>query len=418
MIYLTKRGEHIMKKNLLGLDVLRGLGIFVLLVMHTAFYYFSGLFELDLNNPPLIVTLIGLMLMFAGVFAMISGLVHTYQHYRKIDEQHISFSTALKHNLKSGLFVLIIAYLYFIFTGPGLTHMSEQFMSNSIFVEFLSSGKIINTTLERVLYVDSLVMIGLNILLLGILFRLHTRFFKKITPNFYLIAALLFFVFSLIRIPLYEVYLNALDSENWVVVLSLNFLVNKNNPVFPYLSFALFGAWIATLLRTVSFKQLVKQVLPLGLFLFIAGVALYILLPDTMLQRSIDPVWFALMMAQNGLFMLLILLALKIYDFGKTKELNILSRFLKRFGVAGLSIFFIESMVSAAVYSLIRLVYPSVSLDIPGSLLFGFTLAVIWGFLLILWEKHGYKYGVEYFYTQYLKATGGSHKASKLEEHK
>jgi peptidoglycan/LPS O-acetylase OafA/YrhL len=85
-----------MKKNFIGLDVLRGLGIFVLLVMHTAFYYFNGLFELDLDNPPLIVTLIGLMLMFAGVFAMISGLVHTYQHFRKIEEHKMSFSTCFK----------------------------------------------------------------------------------------------------------------------------------------------------------------------------------------------------------------------------------------------------------------------------------------------------------------------------------
>lgn len=72
-----------MRKNWEGLDVLRGIGIFVLLVMHSAFYYFDGLYDLDLNNPPLIVTLIGLMLMFAGVFAMISGLVHTHQFLRK-----------------------------------------------------------------------------------------------------------------------------------------------------------------------------------------------------------------------------------------------------------------------------------------------------------------------------------------------
>jgi peptidoglycan/LPS O-acetylase OafA/YrhL len=78
-----------MKKNFTGLDVLRGIGIFALLVMHTAFYHFEGLFELDLNDPPLIVTFIGLILMFAGVFAMISGLVHTYQHYRKTNEQKV-----------------------------------------------------------------------------------------------------------------------------------------------------------------------------------------------------------------------------------------------------------------------------------------------------------------------------------------
>jgi hypothetical protein len=403
-----------MKKNFIGLDVLRGIGIFALLVMHTAFYHFEGLFELDLNDPPAIVTFIGLILMFAGVFAMISGLVHTHQHYRKIKEQQVPFAKAIKYNMVSGLLILIIAYLYFIFTGPGLADMSAKFMSNSIFVELFTSGNLINTTLERVLYVDSLVMIGMNILLLGVFFRCEHRFLKKSKPVFYLISAILFFVLSLVRIPLYTVYLDALDSGNWLITLSLNWLVNKNNPVFPYLSFALFGAWIAALLNTFDFKNIVKRVLPLGILLFVGGIALYILLPDTMLQRSIDPVWFALMMAQNGLFMLFVLAVLKFYDFGKPRLPGLISRFFIRFGIAGLTIFFIESVVSAAIASTLRIFVPSLAFDIPGSLTFGLILAVAWGFVLIVWEKTGYKYGIEYFYTRILKKYGGSAKADKL----
>lgn len=406
-----------MKKNFTGLDVLRGIGIFALLVMHTAFYHFEGLFELDLNNPPLIVTFIGLILMFAGVFAMISGFVHTHQHYRKIQEKRMDLTSALKYNMVSGILILIVAYLYFIFTGPGLANMSTKFMSNSIFVELLTSGKLIGTTLERVLYVDSLVMIGMNILLIGLFFRLHHRFFKKITPNFYLISAILFFVVSLIRIPLYTVYLDALESGNWTITLLLNWLVNKNNPVFPYLSFALFGAWISTLILTIDFKGIVKRVLPLGIVLFVGGVALYILLPDTMLQRSIDPVWFALMMAQNGLFMLFVLAVLKFYDFGKPRKPGFISRFFIRFGVAGLTIFFIESMVSAAIASILRMFIPSLTFDIPSALLFGLILALLWGIILTQWEKVGYKYGIEYFYTRILNRFGGSAKAEKLSEH-
>ncbi len=64
-------------KNILGLDVLRGIGIFTVIFLHSAFYYYDDIFQLDFNEPPLIITLIGLLLMFAGLFAMISGLVHT-----------------------------------------------------------------------------------------------------------------------------------------------------------------------------------------------------------------------------------------------------------------------------------------------------------------------------------------------------
>ena len=68
-----------MEKNWRGLDFLRGIGIFFLLVMHSAFYYFSGLWDLDLDNPPLIITVIGFLLMFAGLFAMISGAVPAWR---------------------------------------------------------------------------------------------------------------------------------------------------------------------------------------------------------------------------------------------------------------------------------------------------------------------------------------------------
>jgi hypothetical protein len=176
----------------------------------------------------------------------------------------------------------------------------------------------------------------------------------------------------------------------------------------------LFGAWIAALLNTFDFKNIVKRVLPLGILLFVGGVALYILLPDTMLQRSIDPVWFALMMAQNGLFMLFVLAVLKFYDFGKPRLPGLISRFFIRFGIAGLTIFFIESVVSAAIASTLRIFVPSLAFDIPGSLTFGLILAVAWGFVLIVWEKTGYKYGIEYFYTRILKKYGGSAKADKL----
>ena len=51
-----------MKKHYRGIDVLRGLGIFSVLSLHTAFYYYDGIYDLDLSNPPLIITLIGAVL--------------------------------------------------------------------------------------------------------------------------------------------------------------------------------------------------------------------------------------------------------------------------------------------------------------------------------------------------------------------
>lgn len=406
-----------MKKNYLGLDVLRGLGIFVLLTMHTAFYHFDGLYDLDLNNPPPIVTVIGLMLMFAGIFAMVSAVAHTTQYLRKRRQLGYDHAKLLRYNTINALLILIVAYLYFIFTGPGIVNMAARSMNNSILVEWFATGKLIGTNMERLWYIDSLVMLGTNVLLMGLVFvGMEKLFKKKVTPTHYLILGLVFFVVSLIRIPLYPIYLDAYESKNWLVLSVLNPLVSKNNPIFPYFSFALIGMWIAMLLAQKDWKRVVKNVLPVGIVLFVVGVVAYLVLPDTMLQRGIDPIWFAIMTAQLGLFQLMILFALWHYDIQNPKyKLSVVSKFIARFGVAGLSIFFIESTFSAMVARIIRTFIPTFSLDIAGSLLFGLSLAVFWGFVLILWEKKNYKYGIEYFIAKTLRKYGKSEKQEKLE---
>lgn len=402
-----------MKINLEGLDVLRGIGIFVLLVMHTGFYYFDGLYQLDLNNPPLIVTVIGFLLMFAGLFAMISGFVHTYQSLRKV-KQKVALTIISKHSFKSGLFILVIAYLYFIFTGPGIVDMSNQTMNNSLLVELIQSQQLIWPNVERLLYIDSLVMIGTNILLLTIVFKIQQKFFSQNGGLLYLFSALIFIIISLIRITLYPIFLNALESKNWSVVLSLNWFVNKNNPIFPYFSFALFGGWLATLLVEKSFKTMIKQALLIGLSLFLIGLTLYIFLPDTMLQRYIDPIWFAIMITQMGLFICLISVALIVFDYKDLLGSNRFVNFFKRFGIAGLTLFFIESVISAFTYLILRLIFPNIAFNIPQALLFGLILAICSGLFLIIWEQSGYKYGIEYLYGKVLSKTGGSLKTEKL----
>ena len=42
-----------MKTYYYGLDVLRGFGIFTVLILHSAFYYFDGIYEVDFNNASL-----------------------------------------------------------------------------------------------------------------------------------------------------------------------------------------------------------------------------------------------------------------------------------------------------------------------------------------------------------------------------
>lgn len=398
-----------MKSYYYGLDVLRGLGIFMVIILHSAFYFYHDLYSVDLNNPTPIITLIGFLLMFAGLFAMISGLVYTLQY-----TNHKSPNTRIKAMLISALSLFIIAYLYFIFTGPGIVQFETQSMDESILVGLINQQRFVGITTERLFYVDSLVMLALNIALLAVCFKFVGNYFKTTkNPTYLLIFATIFLIISYLRIPLYPIYMNAKADNQWGLWLLLNWFVAKNNPIFPFFAFALYGSYFALLLRLYNFKHIKLRIIPLAIIFVILGITGYILAPETMLEREIDMTWYFIMVIQIGLFFGIILGFLWFFDYRK-KPLRIKAKFLSRFGVAGLTPFFFESVVSAIIFALITLFIP-LELGIPGALVFGTILALLWGVFLILWETKNYRYGIEWLHTHFVKTTGGSTKRAKLE---
>jgi len=256
---------------------------------------------------------------------------------------------------------------------------------------------------------------------MGLIFVLAQRWVrnKKLQSwsSFYLLSALGVFLFSLVRIPLYDIYLKAVAGKQLGMVLLLNGLVNKNNPLLPYLAFGLMGAWLASMLKERGWRSLVRTALPLSLALLTTGVVLYIGLPDTMLQRSIDLKWYAIMTAQLGLFLGMMLVGLRHYDFGReagVRHMSWVSAFVYRFGVAGLTAFFLESVVSTCIYRVLSLFVPGLHFGLLAALLYGGVLALCWGFFLMQWEKVQFRYGLEYFYCRILDHFGTSEKKHKL----
>ncbi len=401
-----------MKNHYQSFDFLRGLGVFFVLILHTAFYFYGDIYDVDLNNPTPIITVIGFLLMFAGLFAMISGASYAVQFFQAADQQQTS--KRLKHMLLGGVILLVISYVYFLFTGPGIIHFDERMMDESLLVSLINQGRFMPLSLERIFYMDSLMMLATNILLLTLFFKLTSKLIlKKWFQTFVLIFALVFLAVSYVRIPLYLVYLQSVDQQQYGIMLLLNWFVGKNDPIFPFFAFALFGVWIVCLLRANDRKRMVLSMLSVGLSVLVIGVVGYILAPETMLERAIDPTWYFIIVIQIGLFILMILLGLVVLDF-KPKKIGVIGRFITRFGVAGLTPFFVEQVVSAFIFFLINQITP-VKFSIPGALLYGLFLALLWGFFLMLWEKKQYRFGLEWAIGKWTSLVSPSSKALKLE---
>jgi hypothetical protein len=409
-----------MGRNWRGLDFLRGLGIFGLLVMHSAFYYFGGLWDLDLDNPPLIITIIGFLLMFAGLFGMISGMVHGISMQRLRENKGWPLGRITGKKLVTSAFILVVAYLYFNLTGPGLAEFANRHMNNSILVEWIRNGDLTGFNLDRFLYIDSLVMIGTNILLVSLIWVGLMRI-RQLRPAVLLILSTGLMIVSLLRLPLYPVYLDQVERGNWLPALLLNWLVNKNNPILPFLAFGLFGSWLG-----LRLEKNLSRALPwtLGAMVLVFGAVLYVISPDTMLERAIDMKWYSIMLIQLGLFILLILGSIALFDRPDASKgakagsrASWLLRFFQRFGTVGLTAFFWESVVAAIVWRVLTLIDPGLVLGIGGALLYGFGLALAWGIVLIFWEKVHFVGSIEYFYGLVVGRLGrASSKSAKLKE--
>ena len=136
--------------------------------------------------------------------------------------------------------------------------------------------------------------------------------------------------------------------------------------------------------------------------------------------------WYSIMVMQLGLFLLMILAALAALDrqpavaavqTGWSKLVGLVVRFITRFGHAGLTAFFLESIVAALVWRLLNLIVPGIRLGIGSALLFGLILALSWGFGLLFWERRHYVGSIEFVYGQIVTRFGQfSSKADTLKE--
>jgi len=405
-----------------GLDVLRGTGIMGVVLLHASLYHYANLLSLDFDNPPPVVIVIGLLLMWAGLFAVVSGAVHAVQTVRRLGGGE-SPGSVMRGQLVNGGLILACAYVYFLFLGPALLDRVNGDHDYSVLMGVLVKGHLGWPSIERVLYVDTLVMIGLNIVLGALVIRFLVGRAIAEKPQRAAVAMLflgsVLVLASYVRIWTFPVVDAAIERGDVLGALPLVYLFNKNNPILPFFGFALFGMALGVLLAKCPWREWAGKLALFAAAWMAAGVVGYLMLPDTMLEREIDPMWFTIIVAQVGLFTLLALGAVRFFDVcAPAVSARRARRFhtVERFGVAGLSVFMLETPVSELLAKALSAVMPGWNDTMTGALVFGAALVVLWGIALKAWERTGYAYGVEWLLVRAQLAAGkASTKLSPVE---
>ncbi len=389
--------------------------------LHTALYHYANLLSIDFSDPPAIVTAIGFLLMWAGMFAMVSGVANAVRTVERLDGG-LAPMTVVRWSLVSALVMLVTSYAYFLLLGPALLDRVAGNHDYSMLAGFITTGRLLLPSLQRLLYVDSLTMIALGTALTApvAVALLACTSAEKRGRVVAILAALgsAVVLASWARIDLYPIVERAIAEKDLGAALPLVYLANKNNPILPFWGFTLIGAALGvSIARPDGWRRTWRWATLFGAMWLVAGVIGYVTLPDTMLERTVDPMWFFIMVVQVGLFMLLVLLAMRLRDRRPaSKTAGPVARVVRRFGIAGLSVFLIETPISALVARGLDAAAPGWNDTMSAALLFGAIYVAAWAGVLAVWERSGYRFSAERFLVRAMGALGKpSTKADPLE---
>jgi peptidoglycan/LPS O-acetylase OafA/YrhL len=389
--------------RLRAFDLLRGVGITVMVLMHTATFHYAGITRIDFDDPPLVILLIGFLLTWAGMFAVISGAAYAFAAGRRIEAGTITRAGLLRGFAIAAVYLLAWHFAYFVVLGPKLLDVEGGNHLMALLPGLIATGAWPTLAPERWFYATALSMIGWNALFVGVALWLglgRTRDLQRVAP-WLAVAGLLVMAASWWRIDLYPRAVAAMEAADPLPALFWGFLVNKNNPLLPYLAFGLLGAWLGLrLLRGVTARTL-WPVAAVGALALAAGIGGLMSLPDTLLEREVDPFWYYLTVAQLGLFLLLATAALALWDRRRAAPVAAPAgadplRPLRRIGTVSLTVFLLETPVSEVAARALSGAAPGWNEGIAACLAFGAVNAAAWVALANVWARVDYRYSVEW----------------------
>lgn len=389
--------------RLRAFDLLRGVGITVMVLMHTATFHYAGITRIDFDDPPLVILLIGFLLTWAGMFAVISAAAYAFAAGRRWQAGAITRAGLLRGFAIAAGYLLAWHFAYFVVLGPKLLDVEDGNHLMALLPGLIATGAWPTLAPERWFYATALSMIGWNALFVGVALWLglsRTRDLQRVAP-WLAVAGALVMAASWWRIDLYPRAVAAMEAADPLPALFWGFLVNKNNPLLPYLAFGLLGAWLGLrLLRGVTARTL-WPVAAVGALALAAGIGGLMSLPDTLLEREVDPFWYYLTVVQLGLFLLLATAALALWDRRRTATADAPAgsdplRPLRRIGTMSLTVFLLETPVSEVAARLLSGAAPGWNEGITACLAFGAVNAAAWVALANLWARVDYRYSVEW----------------------
>jgi len=416
-----------------SIDMVRGIMLLGMILAHGAVYEYARIFEVDFENPPLVIGIMGFFVLLGGSFIMMSGLVNTAAAVARIGEGQTSARAAGRNLAISGLVILVLNYLYVYFFGPATLDFDAKSLAMTMIPASIRAGALVVPSARLLLDGSSISIIAWDLLLMGGILTLLLRgggtggqasrspggpggVAPATRTRAYVVLSVLaaaVFALGFFRYLLYPAAPRAIAKGQWVSAVFLNLLLEKPYPLVPYFSFGVVGMIMGLAATDPSPRRPLSVLLAVGILALVVGAGLYVIMPATIGQVTVG--WFSRVVLELGLFMTVGSALLRFRETGSaTRAEDRLppprrqrpQGFLGTIGRASLTIYFLQPPLSELLARAANLVVPGWSDSLGLTMAFAAANVIAWALVLLAWRAVSYRYSLDWVYARVLAALG------------
>ncbi len=393
-----------MNKRIDSLDFLRGISLILVIFFHASVYNFANIHKIDFSNPPIIVVLISFLVLWGGLLIFYSGIVNTIMLSGRIEK--LGNLKHAKFLFFAGGIYIIIHYILNIFLGRWNIDFINNQPDMTVVASSIRNMHLTFPQITKFFEGSSISTIGLNLIIITLLlfFLMRNKGFEKEKRNYWVLgtSGFVIMLFSFTRIYLYGIVDKSIQAKNYLLATLLGFTIANPYPLLPYLAYGLFASIIGLMIYKKRKNLIKKIIIPIGLFFFIYGLVGCLNFPKTISKA--DYFWYFKTHLELGVFILIIIFFLLIFEFRNKKIINI--PFIKWFSRISLTVYLFETLLSEIFGKILSYLMPSWNQTVNGCLIFGVLNIMIWILILWIWQKNNFKFSLEYWWVEILRKLG------------